>query len=445
MLNVKKISAWLWRVARICVPLNLLLYVPAHWAASHFWQIQGGLTLSEPLNDWLKKLIPVLSPELAVFDASVLLAELPCILAITTALLIVGWFIQSLYGLQNPGEGIKFALRLVFGIPGFKPYLRYSKGGSEVMETGVEDEDETGVLRKAGGPGNLLLYADTAVVTEQKGRLARVIRGPALERLENFEKVYAVIDLQSQQWQYAVNALSKEGIPITCNTDVSFQIDDRNGPSERETAIFRAATSTWVREKERVEDKMNWAGRVIISNTEGTLRTLLAQTPLDQLVPSQIISPDKTIKIADPAKSRREIQKKLRAALETSAPALGVKITGVFLGHIEVDKDITQQWADIWKTGWRKWATETVGTAKAERIQILEEARADTWIELLRQAAEAIDHSSKAGYTISNEIIALHFLEALVQVQGPSENFMKTYLVPDSWETLERFRRTLCG
>lgn len=443
MLNVKKISAWLWRVARICVPLSLFLYIPAHWAANHFWQTQGGLTLSEPLNDWLKKLIPILSPELAVFDASVLLAELPCILAIITSLLIVGWFIQSLYGLQNPGEGIEFALRLVFGIPAFKPYLRYSKGGSEVMETGVEDEDETGVLRKAGGPGNLLLYADTAVVTEQKGRLARVIRGPALERLGNFEKVYAVIDLQSQQWQYAVNAMSKEGIPITCKTDISFQIDDSNGPAEQETAIFKAATSTWAREKERVEDKMNWAGRVIISNTEGTLRTLLAQMPLDQLVPSQIISPDKITKTIDPAKHRREIQEKLRAALEASAPTLGVKITSVFLGHIEVDEDIAQQWADIWQTGWRKWATETIGTAKAERIQILEEARANTWLDLLEQAAEAIKRSSQAGYAISNEVIALHFLEALVQTQGPAENLIKTYLVPDSWETLERFRRTL--
>jgi len=443
MLNVKKISGWLWRVARIFVPLNLFLYIPANWAASHFWQTRGGLTLSEPLNDWLEKIVPILSPELAVFNASVLLAELSYILAIMISLLISGWFIQSLYGLQSPSEGTEFALRLAFGIPSFKPYLRYSKGGSEVMESGIENEDEVGVLRKVGGPGNLLLYADTAVVTEQKGRLARVIRGPAIESLRNFEKVYAVIDLQSQQWQYAVNAMSKEGIPITCSTDVSFQIDDRNGPSEREAAIFKAATSTWVREKERVEDKMNWTGRVIISNTEGTLRALLAQTPLDQLMPSRIISPDKTIKIADPAKSRREIQKKLRAALETSAPALGVKITDVFLGHIKVDEDIAQQWADIWKTGWRKWATETVGTAKAERTQILEEARADIWTELLRQAAEAIEHSSKAGYTISNEIIALHFLEALVQVQGPSENLIKTYLVPDSWETLERFRRAL--
>ena len=443
MLNMKKISSWLWHVARVFVPLSLLLYVPASWAASHFWQARGGLALSKSLKNWLKKLIPILSPELAVFDASVLLAELPYILAMMIALLVIGWFIQSLYGLQNPLEGAQFALRLVFGIPTFKPYLRYSKGGSEVMETGVENEDEVGILRQVGGPGNLLLYADTAVVTERKGRLARVIRGPAIEMLRNFEKVYAVIDLQSQQWQHAVSAMSKEGIPITCKTDIGFQIDDRNGPVEQEEAIFKAATSTWVREKERVEDKMNWAGRVIISNTEGTLRTLLAQTPLDQLVPSRIIPPDKTVRIVDPAKIRHEIQEKLRAALEASAPVLGVKITSVFLGHIEVDEDIAQQWADIWKTGWRKWATETIGTAKANRVQILEEARADIWLELLEQAAEAIARSSKAGYPISNEIIALHFLEALAQMQDPSENFMKTYLVPNSWETLERFRKTL--
>src|SRR5690606_13116320 len=80
------------------------------------------------------------------------------------------------------------------------------------------------ILARVGGPGNLVVYNDSAVLLEKAGRFTRMC-GKGFIRLAPFEKPYAFLDLRPKRTVYPVNAMSKEGIPIICEADITYQID----------------------------------------------------------------------------------------------------------------------------------------------------------------------------------------------------------------------------
>ncbi len=395
-------------------------------------------------------------------------------LALYAAIRLAGNFVYALYDLESPIDGAKFVTRSVLGCASFRPYLTVKNGGQDITPTG-----EKHPMRRIGGPGSLVLYNDTALVLEKGGRLTRVITQPSFVTLDRFEKIHSAIDLRPRHWEMSVSALSKEGIPLTCKADVSFQIADNGQPPTDKViyptdpqTVLKAATSTWVREIERFEDKMDWTGRVIISNTEGTLRAILARTPLDDLVPVTLtpseVGPEEEQSVlsairahaqldastpfefkslknqAARARTRRRIQKELRQSLEAGAPGLGVKITGVDLGEIIVKPEVTQQWQDLWRTVWRTWATEQIGKGKAERIQILEAAKIQAQVELLTKVSEAMEQMGKDKMPFSTSAVALRFIESLGQVEEPSE-WTQIYLPTHSLKTLEELKAIIRG
>jgi hypothetical protein len=354
-----------------------------------------------------------------------------------TMLVLAGWFVLPL---QEPGQradAIKSVLTFALGTN--YPY-HVIEDRNEIIASRPDNDDH--VLRRIGGPGGILVYNDSAVVLERAGKLTRVVRGPAFAFLERFEKVYDVVDLRPQNWVYPVSALTREGIPITCGADVTFQIDDGGQPSSTKTvypalegAVLKAATCKWVREADRFEDELDWAGRVVISNTEGTLRTLLARTRLDELVPVPFRRRQSTAK-------RMEIQQQLEATLRASVPALGAKSTRVYLGDIETGEEVSQQWEDIWRAEWRRWATRQIALGKARRIQVLEEARIQAHVKLLERVAAAFKNLAKGGVPLSSSALALRFIEALQRTDELTA-WEKIYLPSQSWETLERVREAI--
>lgn len=372
---------------------------------------------------------------------------LTSILAIYQAVQLVGHFVQSLYDLESQSDGAKFATRAVLGQATFKPFLTVKDGG-ETYQPGNEDY----VVRKIGGPASLILYNDTAVILEQKGKLTQVLTEPDFAKMGRFEKVYSTVDLRQRHWEYPVSALSKEGIPLTCDADVLFQINDGELIPTEEVphpvdpgSVLRAGTSTWVRESDRFEDKLDWAGRVIISNTEGTLRSLLARTRLDQLIPVTLQSP-----IAPPepdptasAQTRLRIQQELLKALEASCTPLGVKILRVDLGEIKVQEEIAQQWLDLWRTSWRSWSTGQIAQGKADYIEALENAKTDAQVRLLKEIAGAFTELIRENNgQISRDIIAGRLLEALGRTVDQSE-WTRISLPGQALSTIEQLEKKL--
>ncbi len=329
----------------------------------------------------------------------VLLNMAPSLVAVVVACWLAASFVQALYGLKSKREGWEFLVRSRFGLSGLKPLLIIKEGGIQ--------GGENHVLRRVGGPGALLIFNDSAVVLERAGRLTRVL-GPGFYYLEPFEKIWDVVDLRPQRWELKVEAMTQEGIPVDCWADVSFKIDDEGQESTREVpypmseeAVFKATTGKWIREADRTEPDrlMTWTKRVIIGETEGTLRSILARYPLDRLIE---------------ADSRRAIQQELEKALRESVPALGVKITRVALGDIKVKDEVTQQWIEKWQAEGRRRMMELEAKGRAERIRLEAEARFQAQAAMITNTIETFATMvKKYGQEVPSRFIILRFIDMI--------------------------------
>jgi len=299
-------------------------------------------------------------------------------------------------------------IRRLFGQPSFKPWIRISGGKIE--------GDENDPLRRVGGPGNLVLYNDSAVLLEKAGKLTRVVKvkeGKGFVALDSFEKIWDVIDLRPHHWVYNVKAMSKEGIPVTCQADVTFQIDDGGQkPSGKEAfpateeAIFLASTRKWMREPDHSEGNQifDWARKAIVGVTEGALRSVLATYLLDQLLgPSE----------SNQGHYRVEILDQLRARLEQHLPSLGVKVTKVELGDIKVADEIVQKQIEAWQALWQRWAKEREAEGEAERLQYVEAAKAQAQADMIVAITRAFQSLTDAQAVIPSQLVLLRMFEML--------------------------------
>ena len=313
-------------------------------------------------------------------------------------------FVKAVYGLKTRSQGFDFVKRLLFGTSGFRPFLRIAGGKLEA--------DDKNPLVRTGGPCGLIVYNDSAAILEKAGRLTRVVK-PGFPRLEPFEKIWDVVDLRPHRWVYDVSAMSKDGIPVTCQADVTFQIDDGGqAPSQdepfpaTEQAILLAVTRKLIREASRSEDdqKMDWAGRAIVGATEGALRTILATYLLDQF-----LGPDEVNR----NNYRSQIRSTLEVELRKSFPDIGVRLIKVELGNITVEDKVTQQQIEAWQNLWKRWTKEREAEGEAERLQAVEAANAQAQADMIVAITQAFQSLADAGTVIPSQLVLLRMFEVL--------------------------------
>lgn len=239
-------------------------------------------------------------------------------------------FMTRLYRLPSHWKAVMFIFRQMWGLLGrFEPWLVVGK--ARIIEN---------ALPEMGGPGVLVVWNDSAVVLQRAGRLTRVV-GPGFCVLEPFEQLYDIIDLRPKHSEYQVKALTREGIPVVVPIEVHYQIQDTGAtptaaipyPAD-EAAVFRAATRRWRREAGHHQD-MTWEGWLIISQTEGLLRTIVGQQPVVAL-----------------NEKREDLATLLQEQLKANAAQLGAKILRVKLNNPHIANPVTQQWFEVWHTDW---------------------------------------------------------------------------------------------
>jgi regulator of protease activity HflC (stomatin/prohibitin superfamily) len=242
------------------------------------------------------------------------------------------------------------------------------------------------------------------------------------------------------RWDYEVSALSKEGIPVTVSVDVTFQIDTGdNVPSDSipypalNEAVFKASTCRWMRPPGGSEDDQyfDWARRLIISNTEGDLRGIIARYPLDALVGLENIS------ASGQEIPRKAIQKELEKKLQKSCSSLGAQINQVWLGTIKVHDEVAEQWLEVWRNEWRYWSLVQKKTGEAKRQQLREVAKAQAQVDLIVGVARAFQQSASRDTRTPSRLLAMRLLEVFDRsAVGPY-----TYLPGQALETLESLRK----
>jgi hypothetical protein len=419
MISPERIFAYLKRVGLILgivvVPTVLLGLLLAKW-------VGGGLA-ENPLGHAL----------LAV--ASVL----PVLLALVAVPLLASRFVAELYAISRFEGAFNFLSRLLFGSWQFGPYV--------LIKNGKISRGEDTVLHRVGGPGALVIYHDSAVVTERCGRLERVL-GAGFPRLERFEKIWEIIDLRPQRWVFPVKGMTREGIPVICEADVHFKVDDRvpdergelqpKPPTDKEPypytpeAVFRAATTRWFREPDSSAPEMDWAGRVMAGFTEGALRNILAEYRLDWLIaPSE----------SEAEHPREVIRGRLEAELRKLAPQVGARILRVDLGEIRVEDDkIPRQWIEAWQAEWesRTQASRTEGEAELLRMDV---ARAQAQAGMVIALTQALQSVVTDETEVRPYLLATRFVEALRWMCY--DPYTRAFMPPEAIHTLKRLQDVL--
>lgn len=411
MINPKKLAQYYGRILAVLMPFVGVMFVLALVTERYARQ-----------QPWSEMRI---TPELCLALGRDLL---PLALALAGAYVLAVRFVQGVYGLPTFSEGREVLNRLLFGQRAFGPWIRASEGELD------DKELEKHVLSRVGGPGSLVVYADTAAVLEKAGRFTQVLTS-GFPRLAPFEKVYATVDLRPMHQQYPVEAMSKEGIRVTCEADISYQLDnsglvpnkDRPFPVEDRT-VFKAAMATWIREENRpaTQQVMDWSGRVILSETEGNLRSILARYTLDQLVG---LVPSQT------GAYREEIRQELETALQHAVPKLGARLLKVELGDITVQDEIAQQWLQAWRARWTAWSAERQALGQAMRISRVEDAKTRAQAMMIAQVANTFQQMAQRQQALTSRLI----LSRLVMVFGQtcSEPFSRVHLPPETMNTLK--------
>ncbi len=367
---------------------------------------------------------------------------LPVIGALVAIPLLASPLLQKLYAAKNIEEAHGALNRIVFGQLGRNPILIVKEGKFFVGKDTLPG--------RVGGPATLIVYEDSAVVTEQYGCIKRVI-GPGFGNVERFEKVWEIVDLRPQRWVLEVFALTKEGIPISCEADISFQINDQpqepggkvhtDGPYPfAEDAIFKAATSVWVREPDHPEHFRLWTGRVVIGGAEGLLRNILAGYRLDWL-------------IAPPQPGQKRPREEIRQQLEEGLNVgnVGAKLLSVEIGEIQVkarDKEtsrqisdiVSKQWIDAWHADWEARTLTSRAEGEAELLRI-DMARIQAQVEMVVTLTEALQSTLATEGEIEPYILALRFVETLRWMSY--NTYTREFMPPEAMRTLKRLQELL--
>jgi hypothetical protein len=257
---------------------------------------------------------------------------------------------------------------------------------------------------------------------------------------------------------YEVFALTKEGIPVSCEADISFRIDDgtQDGYGQGQTtksidaaaypyteeAVLKAASSKWIREPDRDDPFMTWAGRVVIGFAEGALRNILAEYRLDWLIaPPQ----------PDQGHPREEICRRLREELQRKVSAVGAKLLGVEIGEIQVkarDEDvskrlsdmISEQWLEAWQADWKARALTRGAEGEAELLR-MDAARIQAQAEMVITLTEGLQSAVLSQRATEPYLLALRFVEALRWMSYDPDT--RDFMPPEAMRTLRRLQSLL--
>jgi hypothetical protein len=412
MFNLSRTLSFVWRFLRLALPLIVALFLLS--------VVTEGLAhrqeLDRALLDW-------------TFWAAIVGNMVPALVIAGIVFWLAARFVRDVFKLDTWKAGLGFLTRSRFGLPGFGPWMKAEKGALA--------NHEDSVLTRVGGPGHLVIYNDSAVVLECAGRLTRV-EGPGFPKIEPFEQVYDVIDLRPKRWVYPVKAMTKDGIPITWDAEIHYQIaDEGERPSEQapyplsRENVFKACTSRWVFVGRPT--KMDWEGLMVISNTEGGLRTILARWWLNQLI---------GLTEEEEQAARQAVQAQLEKVLSEHAPKIGAKVLSVKLDNLQVEDAITQQWIEAWRTHWKAWSTARLARGEAAQLYLNEMAKAEAQMSLLVNIGRAFE-----GLTSRDTVIPHIVLSRLFSVldRASFSASSRIFFPSQALDTLEKMRQLVGG
>jgi regulator of protease activity HflC (stomatin/prohibitin superfamily) len=265
------------------------------------------------------------------------------------------------------------------------------------------------------GPVMLVVHVGNAVVLDSTGKITRIL-GPGFYLTDNYETIYAIVDLRLQEATLRVEkVLTKDSIPLRIQFTIQYQImGDQSAllgmgvyriqHDAIRRAVLGTANGDWRAHTETV-------ARSIVCDT-------IASRYLDEIYDPQGLTP---------GTPRVPLQYLLRRKLSQESQAWGVEIIRVTLDDISMPEEVSQRMIQAWDVQWRDIVelakaltdartivTRARGSGTAAQIEAWSQAQA-------RLQAAGIDGQARLIEAVAGKPVALMQQEiARIEAGGQS-------------------------
>jgi regulator of protease activity HflC (stomatin/prohibitin superfamily) len=224
-----------------------------------------------------------------------------------------------------------------------------------------------------------------------------------------------VVGLRRRRATREITALTRDGIPVSCEVDIRYQI--RHKQEEAPTPkrpfpashrhVLRAATSTWKCDPFISEDgELDWEDRLTFAPL-GILRSIFARYSLDQLIQPVGWEGD------DPL-YRERMRDELEQGLHVAASGLGAEVLGVHLGDVEIrDDGVTKQWLEAWRVKWESQLARRRAEGAAEAAEQIGTARAEAQAEMVVTLTRSLQALASSGTALQSRLGLLRVVAIL--------------------------------
>jgi hypothetical protein len=230
--------------------------------------------------------------------------------------------------------------------------------------------------------------------------------GPGYVRLKGGETVTQVVDLRRQARGLTVKAMTRDGIPIETDLNVTFQV--KMQPSSNVStlpypydpeAIFGVNYLSSYRSENGILD---WGERITRAAADILIGELAQYALEDFYQPVQVsFSP------------RKRIVNRMEQKLSSEFESKGVTILGASAGQLTVPDEVVGQLISNWQTEWQRKIDEIEAATETTAMQRrkLAEARAET--EIIATITESIQAMQSSGAGQLADTVTIRMLEAM--------------------------------
>ncbi len=281
-------------------------------------------------------------------------------------------FIREIYGLRSTGEAFRFVLAALFSIR--YPFIRVQK--TKIVATVPENQE---LLEKVGGPGRVVIEADTVVLFQKNRSPSETSTGRGYF-LSPFERIDRILSLEDQEgYQEKIETVSRDGIRVRL-TDVRFRYrilpSDADGNqhvrslqhpySYSDEALRRIAYDLYVSDAGEADWNAT-VGKMLV----GAISSFTNERKIDFLTAPREIGQD----------PRTELNKSLFTKTQEALKSVGAQLLWIDVGHIEIAEEA------IDKKRVARWAAELDGEAATQTAYA--EATRRAYKELGKAEAQA--------------------------------------------------------
>ncbi len=358
----------------------------------------------------------------------------PAALTLFGVLVLMGIFVQIVFGLESWWSGFRYAtLCLVGRWPLKYPFVMVT--GGKIRAT---DRQKFLANRQLGGPGRLIVANDSAVVLGRYGRITRIV-GPGPVFVERFEHIREIIDLRPQAKVVELaRVFTADGLAVGAGITIQFQVRCLEPTLERPYQPDPAALEQIARQQavgimgDDVSAR-SWPDG-INGYVEGALRDIIAAKTLDE-----VFEPTDANK--DP---RKEISREMMQLMQARTAGIGIKVLDITLGPFRaLDPQVEQQRRLNWQA--RQQAAIEVEQAHAEADTMLarEAAYAYAQLDMVSTIGRGFEKLVEQGEQLPDYFVAQKFIETLRRMAGQAG--MGPFLPTESIKTLEFLNKRLLG